>query len=359
MVITGLTRNQLAGQPARGFESRRLRFHFWHIHMNTKNFNTNRISWIDILRGIGIILMVYGHICYSQYSYDWINSFHMAVFFFAAGYVYHKRPIMSDIKRRAYTLLIPYFSFGVLTLIFWYFIERRFKSSDESLLHAFIGLLKGQFETISFNIPLWFIPCFFLTMIIYNLLMNCCHTKHVYCLILIATAIYIFIPFQPMFWGIDKILRYMIFVATGELCAKQNLAEYILKHKKVNRILLCCILFALSLYMSTHIASSRGVWFVTATIGCAACSMLALLLEHCRPLEYLGQASMLILCIHGAVYRSLVQITIIISGAEMEFLRLNYAYALCITILTLVICAAIYTIIHKTIPQIMGQKKIR
>ena len=25
MVITGLTRNQLAGQPARGFESRRLR----------------------------------------------------------------------------------------------------------------------------------------------------------------------------------------------------------------------------------------------------------------------------------------------------------------------------------------------
>lgn len=26
VVITGLTRNQLAGQPARGFESRRLRY---------------------------------------------------------------------------------------------------------------------------------------------------------------------------------------------------------------------------------------------------------------------------------------------------------------------------------------------
>lgn len=323
--------------------------------MNTKHLYANRISWIDILRGTGIILMVYAHVCYSQYSYNWINSFHMAVFFFAAGYVYHKRSVLSDIRRRAYSLLIPYFFFGILTLVFWYFIERCFKPSDETFFHAFIGLLKGQFETISFNIPLWFIPCFFLTMIIYNLLMNCCRAGHAYCLILIATAIYIFIPLQPMFWGADKILRYMIFVAAGELCAKANLPEHILKQKKAGRILLCCILLALSLYISMHIETSRAVWFVTASIGCAACSMLALTLEHNKPIEYLGQASMLILCIHGAVYRSLIQITIMLSGKEMQTLRLNYAYALGITVLTLCICAAIYAVIRRIAPLIIGQ----
>ncbi len=327
--------------------------------MATKEFSSNRISWIDILRGIGIILMVYAHICYSQYSYDWINSFHMAVFFFAAGYVYRKRPFLSDIKRRAYSLLIPYFIFGILTLIFWYFIERCFKPSDETFFHAFIGLLRGQFETISFNIPLWFIPCFFLTMVIYNLLMNCCRTRHVYCLVLIATAIYIFIPFQPMFWGADKILRYMIFVAAGELCAKVKLSEHVLKHKKISRILFCGILLALSLYISTHIDTSRAVWFMTAAIGCAACSMLALILEHNKAIEYLGQASMLILCIHGVVYRSLIQITVIISGKEMQPLRLNYAYALGITVLTLIICGTIYAIIRRTVPQIIGQTRKR
>lgn len=327
--------------------------------MNTKLSYANRISWIDILRGTGIILMVYAHVCYSQYSYDWINSFHMAVFFFAAGYVYHRRPVLSDIRKRAYSLLVPYFSFGILTLVFWYFIERRFKPSDETFFHAFTGLLKGQFETISFNIPLWFIPCFFLTMVIYNLLMNCCRTRHVYCLILIATAVYIFIPLQPMLWGADKILRYMIFVAAGELCAKARLPEHILKLKKAGRILLCCILLALSLYISMHIEASRAVWFATAAIGCAACSMLALTLEHCKPIEYLGQASMLILCIHGAVYRALIQITIILSGKEMQTLRLNYAYALGITVLTLIICAAIYAVIRKTVPPLIGQTKKR
>lgn len=327
--------------------------------MNEGNPTNNRISWIDILRGIGIILMVYGHVCYSQHSYDWINSFHMAVFFFAAGYVYCKRPVLSDIRRRACSLLIPYFSFGMLTLMFWYFIERRFKPSEETFWDALIGLLKGQFETINFNIPLWFIPCFFLTMVLYNLLMNYCRVKHVYCLILIMTAVYVFIPFSPMVWGIDKILRYMIFVAAGEICARARLDAQYCKLNGTVKITLCCVLFILSLYISTHIATSRAIWFVTAVIGCTACSSLALLLDHCRPLEYLGQASMLILCIHGVIYRTLVQITVMISGREMDVLRADYLYALIIVILTLVICSAIYAMIRKTIPLIIGQRKTK
>ena len=68
----------------------------------------NRISWLDILRGIGILLMVYGHINYVIPVYTWIYSFHMPLFFFAAGVVYKERDIRKDILHRALTLLIPY-----------------------------------------------------------------------------------------------------------------------------------------------------------------------------------------------------------------------------------------------------------
>lgn len=63
----------------------------------------NRFSYIDILRGIGIFFVVLGHIYYNDVAYRWIYSFHMPLFFFAAGWVYKEKPIRDDIKKRLQT----------------------------------------------------------------------------------------------------------------------------------------------------------------------------------------------------------------------------------------------------------------
>lgn len=316
----------------------------------------NRIAWLDILRGIGIILMVYGHVCYSEYSYNWINSFHMAIFFFAAGYVCKKRPVAEDIRHRCRSLLIPYFVFGVLTLLYWYFAERLYKPSDETFFQAFAGLLRGQFETISFNVPLWFIPCFFLTMVVYNLLMHCCAKRLVYALTAVVTIIYIFVPFSPCVWGIDKIPRYLLFVAIGQICAGLGLDAAAERLHIALKSVIFLMLLGISLFLSTYvnIVGGRSVmkneiigdggawfWFVTAGIGCAACVMLALIFKHNRLLEYYGRGSMLVLCIHGAVYRILIQLTVMVTGRDMEGLRSSYIYSLLITAVTLGACALI------------------
>lgn len=318
--------------------------------------NRNRIAWLDILRGLGIMLMVYGHVCYSEYSYNWINSFHMAIFFFAAGYVLKKRPAVEDIKHRCRSLLVPYFVFGIFTLLYWYFLERLYKPSDETFFHAFIGLLGGQFETITFNVPLWFIPCFFLTMVVYNLLLNCCAKRLVYALTAVVTVIYIFVPLSPCFWGIDKIPRYMLFVAIGQICAGLDLADVVEKLHIALKAVIFLVLFGVSLYLSTYvkIIGGRSVmkmqivgdggawfWFITAGVGCAACAMLAIILRDNRLLEYYGRNSMLVLCIHGAVYRVLVQLTVMATGKDMDELRSGYLYSLLIVIVTLGICALI------------------
>ncbi|MBF1069294.1 MAG: acyltransferase family protein, partial [Prevotellaceae bacterium] len=45
---------------------------------------TKRIEALDIAKGIGIILVIIGHMS-SSYLRDWIYSFHMPLFFIISG----------------------------------------------------------------------------------------------------------------------------------------------------------------------------------------------------------------------------------------------------------------------------------
>ena len=94
----------------------------------------------------------------------------MPLFFLAAGWVYKEKPILTDIKRRIQTIVIPYFSFGLLVLLYWQVIERRFRDSDMSFVESLIGLFSGSYINLDFNVHLWFLPCFVVTVVLFNVL---------------------------------------------------------------------------------------------------------------------------------------------------------------------------------------------
>lgn len=86
--------------------------------------NTQRIDWIDQVKGFGIILVVYGHNFPS--IEDYIYSFHMPLFFLLAGIFHPKKSNFQVIKKRVQQILIPYFLWSFLLFIFWFFIGRKF-----------------------------------------------------------------------------------------------------------------------------------------------------------------------------------------------------------------------------------------
>ncbi len=46
----------------------------------------SRIEWVDIAKGIGIILVIIGHVnTFNSSVKEWIYSFHMPLFFILAG----------------------------------------------------------------------------------------------------------------------------------------------------------------------------------------------------------------------------------------------------------------------------------
>ena len=131
-----------------------------------------RLSWLDVLKGIGIILVVIGHVYSNRTVFNWLYSFHMPLFFLAAGWVYKEKSVLIDIKRRIQTIVVPYFSFGLLVLLYWQVIERRFRNSDTSFMDSLLGLFSGCYDNLDFNVHLWFLPCFFVTVAFFNILVN-------------------------------------------------------------------------------------------------------------------------------------------------------------------------------------------
>lgn len=126
--------------------------------------NKKRIDWIDMAKGYGMIAVIISHICLGPLNL-WLYTFHMPLFFFLSGYVFDNKNKFSDfIKKKARSLLVPYFSLGIPMVIFTILYKIYYNSfsieQSVELVKAFI-IQKRQWT-------LWYIAClFFLNIIFY------------------------------------------------------------------------------------------------------------------------------------------------------------------------------------------------
>ena len=134
-------------------------------------------DWIDVLKAIGIIFVVFGHtVGGDRFFYNYIYSFHVALFFFVSGFLLKQKHLQTDFRsyatKQARALLLPYAVFGVLTYGFWLVVIRPNTSSASSAIHP-LKPLAGMFYGTGFNQwlehnpPLWFLPCLFTTSLIF------------------------------------------------------------------------------------------------------------------------------------------------------------------------------------------------
>lgn len=80
----------------------------------------NRETTIDVLKGIGIILVVIGHSGCPQLLNDYIYSFHMPLFFIASGYFFNTNYLENKkvyLKRKVQGIYLPYLKWSVIFLL--------------------------------------------------------------------------------------------------------------------------------------------------------------------------------------------------------------------------------------------------
>lgn len=86
-----------------------------------------RISWVDVGKGVGIVLVTFGHLRNGSGESVWLPAldstidaiylFHMPLFFFLGGFTLSNRRRLGDfLLQRIRTLIVPYYLFSVYFL---------------------------------------------------------------------------------------------------------------------------------------------------------------------------------------------------------------------------------------------------
>lgn len=95
-----------------------------------------RLHDIDIAKGIGIFLVVFGHTCRNAEVQSYIYFFHMPLFFIVSGFFFNPKKYtsyFSFLKETSKTLLLPYITFYILSYLYWLFIERAMRPGSETI----------------------------------------------------------------------------------------------------------------------------------------------------------------------------------------------------------------------------------
>ena len=142
------------------------------------------VQWVDIAKGIGISLVVIGHVITNEEFAGlrkYIYWFHMPLFFMISGMLYRQKSFVNYAKSRFRQLLIPYCCFlGIFFISFLFGFSRQHNTPLDFILGgSFMG--SGVW---------WFITSLFFTQISAALIIKCTPTKTY--LMLIATIMYYF-----------------------------------------------------------------------------------------------------------------------------------------------------------------------
>ncbi len=131
--------------------------------MNQASIPTQRIAYLDVAKGIGILLVALAHAdvsFFSPYLHKFIYAFHMPLFFFLSGYFFKPGiPFWTLLKKRFHSILKPY----LVTIFLIYIVSLSF--TNMRFATVFGRIVKSLYATGYYIdwVQLWFLPSLFVT----------------------------------------------------------------------------------------------------------------------------------------------------------------------------------------------------
>lgn len=262
----------------------------------------NRISWIDIAKGLGIFLVVVGHTLIGLYNANikisetafcffttYIYSFHMPLFFFLSGWFIDrslKNGFFSFLKSKLIYIAYPYF--------IWSLIQSHIRSwvyhESTNIAQTFLYTPYAQF---------WFLYSLFFLSVVYGALRA---MRLPWPLILAGTVFSIALvhnannPYQ-MF--LERRFLYAPYFVIGMLVSSVNL-ENLLSKKQL--LITSAVCFFVLFFPCYYIGTLHYPWYyLSALLGITASLSLCIALQTSATgqlLQTLGQYSMAIFILH-------------------------------------------------------------
>ncbi len=289
-----------------------------------------RLDYFDMAKGIGIILVVIGHLqgkdifALSPYILPvctWIFSFHMPLFFIISGMLIHyKKDLDKDlptlIKKRFRGIMIPYYCFSVCYIsivLYALFIEHSIMPG--TLLVNLWYILSTYGMSV-----LWFLPTLFLGEVLFITISKKLDTKKSIMLLVILTILA-----SLGAWGLQQFtyntpilerLHELVIVILRPILAATFIAIgyysfYLFKeHDKINikELLLALLLLLVGIFFVNKnggvdfrslVQKNLFFYYLCALFGAFGTILLC---KNCKPLKllkYFGVNSLIIMAVHN------------------------------------------------------------
>lgn len=270
-----------------------------------------RLREFDVLKGIGILLVLIGHAGLRGNLRMLIYGFHMPLFFFVSGCFFKPRPFGEFLRRDVRQLLVPWLTFVCFLFMSFYVLSIYVSHSFSPL-----GLVKGvnvlDEGCIYFYKNVWFLICLFFTRLLFWTLYKLLGGG----MLKILTGVILYLlgyALQqknvniPFF--VDSACSMTLFYALGYAFKRYGLHEKLRSWWAALLLLAAYVAVGLLLHPHVEIKDNVFPWYIIfysllGIIGCYALS--ARLLKGSVPgthfVERCGVISLSLLGFHGPVF---------------------------------------------------------
>lgn len=302
-----------------------------------------RYNWIDSLKGFGVILVILGHLPTSPELHKYIFSFHMPLFLFISGYLFNQKKYSQArkfITSRVRSLLFPYFSLTIVSYLIFVLTSYSFSHNKFHLPYGgdfsktiystlYASFNFEHFNSVLFNGPLWFLPCLFVTSLIFYFLFKIFNKSlnlFIMAIVLVSIIGYYSVNYLPMAlpWSIDIALNAVTFYSAGYLF--RNYFED--KFFRITKIIIIPLLL-ISLFSINMDITDLNLWkfnenyltfYLIALSGILSYIYIFRKIGSSRFLEYYGKNSLIVFGLHIPIFwiiNDVIRYISIVSGLEI------------------------------------------
>ena len=158
----------------------------------SKIVGKRRYEWIDFLRGLSIIAIVFCHTVKSSFKFvpglqEWLTMFMINIFFFLSGVLAEEEEYSpyQVIKKRMHSLIVPYILYSTVIIAFQV-IQCMTKELQLTML------ISGVYKTVVLSGigTLWFIPVLLGVNILYHCLIVSPNQKNDFCTLRVCLSLF-------------------------------------------------------------------------------------------------------------------------------------------------------------------------
>lgn len=338
--------------------------------------NKSQIDWVDIFKGIAIVLMVAGHAGSPINTY--IYLFHMPAFIFISGYTYngYRYKFLEYLNKKVKVILIPMIIINIIYILFYDLSLRLgvygyLQSTATVSLIQRLNIFFHYLGTADLGGATWFLMVLFTIEILFKIISDLSSKLKIYCGDIIGSSIIAMIGWKYISTGVqlpylfDLSLFGCIFFAIGVVARRYDILSSYIDKKVMIPLSIIVTIFLGSFYFTNQIPMNWPtrqfaifpINLIGSICGIYLCYILSKILEQSEVFKklfiFIGKHTYCILVAHFSIFKLIFAIGILIGIYPLDYLKeLVPRYSLglqwiIITIIAVGICVIISAIAEK------------